>query len=170
MTFDKLDTIIEENETFVGADLDTEKMERLDAMRALCEKIGAAEPRITTTPLPVLDTHRHGGVRLELPSLIFTANKEAIHALGEIFRLSDSVTVIVKDGETVRITCDVHNIWKTNINKPGHNVWHVKAVYSKNQSFVYKFTVHADTEELARIEANKQLPAGYAVSSITKRD
>lgn len=168
MNMNNLNAIIEENETFIGTDLDSEKMARLNAMRELCEKITVADPRIINTPLPVLDTNKHAGVRLEIPALLFTAKEDAIHALGELFRLSDAVTIVAKDGEKVKITCDVQDMWKTNTNKPGHDLWHVTAVYTKNKAFVYKFTVNAETDADAHTAANNRLPDGYVVASITR--
>lgn len=166
MDTNKLSAVIEENETFTGTDLDEAKLARLNAMRELGERIAEAERRIDFRSLPVVDVNRHASVRLELPALMFTANKAAIHAMGELFRLADAVTVIAADGEGVRITCDVQNIWKTSVNLPGKNLWHITAVHMKNPAFVYEYTVSADTEADARALSEKRLPEGYAFCGV----
>ena len=102
---------IDDNEHFLGEEIDTEKMKRFDRIRALCLDVSEADPDIWDSYPPFTERSRNGMACLEMPSVKFQSNPTVLKALSQLFAEADACITSAIGGE-LRITFVVHDMWK----------------------------------------------------------
>lgn len=102
----------ENNESFKGITLDETKTRRLEMMKSFCDELVALDNRITQQFAPFTENTRHATVRLLLPRVAFVNNRRTISLLSSLLSAADSFTISALDGENIRLTFAVENIWK----------------------------------------------------------
>ena len=105
-------SIEDDNEHFLGIDLNEEKMQRLNAMRDLCVAIADKERGIKNRFRPFTNKERHGSVSLELKSPVWSFDPTVAKLLSKLFAMSDGFAATIVEGtDTIRLTFDVRDMW-----------------------------------------------------------
>ena len=99
----------EENENFIGEDLNEEKEKRITRIGELCEQIAEHEPYTSARLFPISERSRNAMVSLDTRRFLF--DRETLDKLSEILRLADDVSFADLDGAT-RISFGVRDMWK----------------------------------------------------------
>lgn len=102
----------DDNEHFLGIELNAEKMAKLNEMRGLCAELAEKESGIRHRFRPFTDKDRHGSVALELKSPVWTFDPSVTKLLSRLFEMTDSfAAAIVEETGVIRLTFDVQNMW-----------------------------------------------------------
>lgn len=102
----------DDNEHFLGIELNAEKMAKLNEMRGLCAELADKESGIRHRFRPFTDKDRHGSVALELKSPVWTFNLAVTGLLSQLFEMADGFAAAIVEGtDTIRLTFDVRNMW-----------------------------------------------------------
>ena len=107
-----IDDKIDENEHFLGKELDEKKMERLNKLRELSVRFAKGERGVTYEAFPFSNRSRNAMVLLDIPATVFIVSPQSVHTLAEIFSLSDDVSFAVsEDKKKIRISFGIHDMW-----------------------------------------------------------
>ena len=98
------------NEHFLGEDLDQGKLNRLNRIKSLCLEISGMDNRIQYTAYPFDNRSRNGFAILDLPKLLFCTDEKLIRRLADLFYASDFVSLSTLSG-ALRISCGIHDMW-----------------------------------------------------------
>ena len=112
MSFDSwLNKTIDDNEHFLGEELDQEKMDRLNRLRDLSARFAKGERGVSYSAFPFSNRSRNAMITIDVPSVFFTASSRSMQTISEITALSDFVSfAVVADGK-IRIGFGVHDMW-----------------------------------------------------------
>lgn len=118
-----------ENDSFYGFELNPENEKRLNTLKGYCETLTKLDKGILYYEGPLTNKNRHGSVRLSLPTLFFTSNKQVAQLLSKCFAIADYFTIAAprlidedaededfigdRNGREVVITFNVAEMWKT---------------------------------------------------------
>lgn len=108
-----LNKLIDDNEHFLGKELDDKQMERYQHLRELCLKVTRGEPRIKTPLVPFSNRSQNATVQLDMPAPMWIFNETVSKTIGEIISSADDVAfaVVEKTGH-IRISCSILRMWK----------------------------------------------------------
>ena len=101
----------DDNEHFLGIDLDEEKMNRLNAMRDACRKIVDLNPRIKSPFYPFDTTCRNAFVSLVFPEIEFMNDKTVTSLIGALFSAADDVVLRSREDGTILMSFGLHDMW-----------------------------------------------------------
>ena len=101
---------IDENDDFIGIELDAKKMEKVEAIRNYCKNIVDMESAAQIVPLQFDAESRNALTQLSMPRIFFTADKRVLDALETMLDLSDGFAMTSDAGRTY-MTFAVHEIW-----------------------------------------------------------
>lgn len=101
---------LDENDDFIGVELDDKKMEKVEAIRTYCKKIVDRDSGVHIVPLQFDNESRNALTQLSLPGTYFTADKQILVSIKEIIDLSDSFAMAADNGR-IYLTFAVHDIW-----------------------------------------------------------
>ncbi len=114
----------DDNDNFLGEDLDKEKEKRIKCIGKLCEQIAERESYTTAHLYPISERSQNAIVSIDTRGFLF--DRGTLDRLCEILKLADDVTFAEVDG-AMRISFGVHNMWKKHgyINDTDHdpNEW-----------------------------------------------
>lgn len=80
-----------ENESFMGFELEPEKVKRLNSMKALARRLAFLDSAIKYEERPATQDQRHMGVKLLLPPLYFTSDRRVSNTLAQLYAAADFV-------------------------------------------------------------------------------
>ena len=110
MTIDEFDTMIDNNESFLGEELDEEKMEQLNRLKNICVEIGKREKGIKYSAYPFSNRSQNAFVMLDFPRLLFCTDKKVMRLLSQALTISDDFSSTALAGE-LRVCFGIHNMW-----------------------------------------------------------
>ena len=100
----------DENENFIGVELDEKKMERVQAIRDCCKKIVDRDSGVQIVPLQFDNESRNALTQLSFPTPFFTGDKRVMDALETMIDIADSFS-IASDAKDIYMTFIVLEIW-----------------------------------------------------------
>lgn len=110
--------IEDDNEHFLGIEINEDKLNRLNKMRELCRNIAEIEPQCSNPFYPFDNKRSNGAVKLEMHTPFWTFEPRVITMLSELLSMADDVSICAIEGtDTIRIMCSVHEMW----NKHGYD-------------------------------------------------
>lgn len=101
----------EENDDFLGVELDEAKKKRLDAIGKLCEQVASLNSTAKYKRTMLDNQSRHGMEQIEWKSLALLTDRKTLDALSELFRLSDNVWLASPVGGGILMSFCVCDIW-----------------------------------------------------------
>ena len=100
----------DENEDFIGIELDDKKMEKVEAIRTYCKKIVDRDSGVNIVPLQFDNESRNALTQLSFPALYFTGDKRLLDSMETMLNLADSFAMAAEKGR-IYLTFAVHEIW-----------------------------------------------------------
>ena len=108
-TYDWANAQADENEDFIGVELDEKKMERVRAIRDFAKKIVELDWGARIVPLEEGEG-RNSLTQIALPTPFFTGDKRVMDALETMIDIADSFS-IASDAKDIYMTFIVLEIW-----------------------------------------------------------
>ena len=100
----------EENESFVGHQLNAQKMEQLHQLEELAEML-ARNPSFDFIRTPVTDNDRNGTVIVDAHIVTAPIEKKESTILSRMYALADGAGMSAYSGKRIRLSFDVRNLW-----------------------------------------------------------
>ena len=101
---------LDENDDFIGVEIDDKKMEKVEAIRDCCKKIVDRDSGVNIVPLQFDNESRNALTQISFPAPYFTGDKRLLDSVKTMLDIADSFAMAVEKGR-IYLTFAVHDIW-----------------------------------------------------------
>ena len=104
---------LDDEDHFVGTNLDEEKMKRYERINELCKKIAKAVPGMSFEWHPITNRDPNAFALLAMSNVTFWSRTDVNRALAEALTLADNVSITaVGDDGKIRVGIGIFDVWK----------------------------------------------------------